>query len=176
MATTSTLLATAPVFVPSSSLVKSKEILPLESPSSSLYWNPDGYPLPPGPVQRPRSSFSPAPGARCIRRPSPELSITAFPGYSPMTYTVANVTSTWNETSGSNSTESHWKHPYEEPLSTSTTTTDFPLYDPFNSGAGLTLPPSTLLTNGFDGRPLLSEAHDVDEMDALDREIEDFKK
>ena len=28
---------------------------------------------------------------------------------------------------------------------------DFPLYDPFNSGAGLTIPSSTLLTSDFDG-------------------------
>jgi hypothetical protein len=69
-----------------------------------------------------------------------------------MSYTVGHVTSTWNEnTSGRNSTESQWKYPYEEELQTSTIPDDFPLYDPFNSGASLTIGPSTLLTNGFEG-------------------------
>ncbi len=154
MAPSSTLLATTPAFVPSSSLLisnKTNDVLPLEQPSSSsssLYWDPDGYLLPPGPVQRP---FSPAPGPRCIRRPSPEPSTTSFPIYSPMNYTIGNSNSTWNDTSGRNSNESQWKYPYEEQLQTSTISNDFPLYDPFNSGAGLTIPPSTLLTNGFEG-------------------------
>jgi hypothetical protein len=121
VASTSNLLATAPAFVPSSSLLIPNDVLPLEQPSSSLYWDPNSCLIPPGPVQRPTSSFSPAPGPRCIRRPSPEPSTTSFPAYSPMNYT-----STWNDTS-----ETQWKYP------TSTIPNDFPLYDPFNSGAGL---------------------------------------
>jgi hypothetical protein len=173
----STLLATAPAFVPSSALLipnKTNEILLLEQPSSSPYWDPNSYLLPQKPVQRPTSSFSPAPGPRCIRRPSPEPLNTSFPVYSPMSYTVGHVTSTWNEaTSGRNSTESQWKYPYEEELQTSTIPDDFPLYHPFNSGASLTIGPSTLLTNGFEEH---LQENDIDEMDALDKEIEDFKK
>ncbi len=178
MASSSTLLATAPAFVPSSSLLipnKTNDVLPIEQPSSSLYWDPDSYLLPPGPVQRPTSSFSPAPGPRCIRRPSPEQSTTSFPVYSPMNYTIGNSTSAWNDTSERNSNETQWKYPYEEQLETSTIPNDFPLYDPFNSGAGITIPPSTILTNGFDGIRILQD-NDIDEMDALDKEIEDFKK
>lgn len=157
VASTSTLLATAPAFVPSTSLVipnPTNNLLSLEPPpptssSSSLYWSRDGYLLPPGPVQRPSSTFSPAPGPRCIRRPSPEPPTTSFPTYSPMNYTLANPTATWNETSEKkNNNESQWKYPYDE---TQTTTEDFPLYDPFNSGAGLTIPPSLLLNNRLKG-------------------------
>jgi hypothetical protein len=181
----STLLATTPAFVPSSSLLKSNQIndtLPLENPSSSLYWDPNGYLLPPGPVQRPISSFSPAPGplstttSRCIQRPSSEPRTTSFPAYSPMNYTVDNSTSTWNDPLTTNSNE--WKYPHEEQFQT---TNDFPLYDPFNSGAGLTIPSSTLLTNGFEGLEhfgdlRISQNNDINEMDAFDKEIEDFKK
>ena len=162
VASTSTLLATAPAFVPSASLLipnqtnnlPSREQPTSSSSSSSLYWSRDGYLLPPGPVQRPSSAFSPAPGPRCIRRPSPEPPTTSFPTYSPLNYTLANPTSTWNETREKNSKESQWKYPYEEPQLTTTTSTipdDFPLYDPFNSGAGLTIPPSLLLNNGLKG-------------------------
>ena len=143
--TTSTLLATAPVFVPSSSLLIPKQIddlLPVEQPTSSLYWDPNGYPIPPGPVQRPNPTFSPAPGPRCIRRPSPE----PFPTYSPLNYTMGNTTSERNSNNNS-----QWKYPYEEQLPTSTIPNDFPLYDPFNSGAGLTISPSSLLSNDFQG-------------------------
>ena len=159
VASTSTLLATAPAFVPSGSLMNPNNPLPVEQPNASLYWNRDGYllPPPPGPVQRPNSAFSAAPGPRCIRRPSPEPPTTAFPTYSPLNYTVGNSTSNWNETSERNSKESQWKYPYEEqqqpppPLSTTTIHDDFPLYDPFNSGAGLTISPSLLLNNGLKG-------------------------
>jgi hypothetical protein len=181
VASSSTLLATAPAFVPSSSLLisnKTNDVLPLDQPTSSLYWDPDGYLIPPGPVQRPSSSFSPAPGPRCIRRPSPESSTSSFPAYSPMNYTIGNSTSTWNDTSIKDSNESQWKYPYEEEqqqLQTSTIPNDFPLYDPFNSGAGITIPPSTLITSGFNGMHITQD-NDIDEMDALDKEIEDFKK
>ncbi len=150
VASTSTLLATAPVFVPSSSLLISKQtndLLSIEQPTSSLYWDPNGYLIPPGPVQRPNSSFSPAPGPRCIRRPSPESLST----YSPLNYTMGNSTSTWNETSERNPNDSQWKYPYEEQPQTSNIPNDFPLYDPFNSGASLTIAPSSLLTNDFEG-------------------------
>lgn len=162
VASVSTLLATAPAFVPSASLLipnqtnnlPSRE-QPTSSSSSSLYWSRDGYLLPPGPVQRPSSAFSPAPGPRCIRRPSPEPPTTPFPTYSPLNYTLANPTSTWNETTENNSKESQWKYSYEEPQLTTTTTStipdDFPLYDPFNSGAGLTIPHSLRLNNGLKG-------------------------
>ena len=63
----------------------------------------------PGPVQRPNSSFSPAPGtvnnttSRCIQRPSPEprscsTNSAPFPLYSPMNYAVGSSTSGWNDT------------------------------------------------------------------------------
>jgi hypothetical protein len=157
----------------------------LENPSSSLYWDPNGYLLPPGPVQRPISSFSPAPGSlnpttsRCIQRPSSEPRTTPFPVYSPMNYTVDNPTSTWNDTPITNSNE--WKYPHEEQFQTSTIPNDFPLYDPFNSGARLTIPSSTLLNNGLEGIEHFGDLHisqnnDIDEMDAFDKEIEDFKK
>jgi hypothetical protein len=198
VASTSTLLATAPVFVPSSSLLipnQTNDLLPIEQPTSSLYWDPNGYLIPPGPVQRPNSSFSPAPGPRCIRRPSSDSSTNSFPTYSPLNYTIGNSNSTWNDTSERNSKDPQWKYPYEEQPQPPTIPNDFPLYDPFNSGAGLTIAPSSLLTNGFEGIYLeiflsmtslfcfffvdqlpIPQDNDVDEMDALDKEIEDFKK
>jgi len=113
---TSNLVATAPVFIPS-----------VNSYSSA-----------PGPVQRPTTSFLPAPGAQVIRRPSP----------------------TYSTISNSNSDELSWKHSSSE---SSIFTNDFPLYDPFNSGANL-----TLLTNNVDDQS--------DDMNAYDKEIEHFKK
>ncbi len=111
-----------------------------------------------------------------------------------MNYTIGNSNSTWNDTSERNSKDPQWKYPYEEQPQPSTIPNDFPLYDPFNSGAGLTIAPSSLLTNGFEGIYLkiflsmtslfcffvdqlpIPQDNDVDEMDALDKEIEDFKK
>ena len=175
-------------------------------PPSSIYWDPNSYrlsssssPSPssqptiippniPGPVQRPTPSFSPAPGtmnntttSRIIQRPSPEpraCSTTSvpFPLYSPMNYAASNPTSTWNDTSVTNKHESQWNYPQEQQIGSSSTTNDFPLYDPFHSGAGLTIPSTIqtpLLTNGFGVVP---HDNDINEMDALDKEIEDFKK
>ena len=148
-----------------------------------MYWDPNGY-LPssssssssptkfmsstaPGPVQRPNSSFSSAPGpvnntttSRCIQRPSPEprscsSNSVPFPLYSPMNYAVGNSKSTWADTSGTNTHGSQWNYPQEQQLGPSTPATDFPLYDPFHSGATLTIPStvqSPLLTNGYSGR------------------------
>ena len=136
---------------------KTNDTLPIEgSPSSSsLYWNSNDYPTP-GPVQRPIQSFLPAPGplntaiSRCIQRPSSELrTTTSFPVYSPMNYTVGN--STWNDIPVTNSNESQWKYPHEEQFPSSTIPNDFPLYDPFNSGPGLPMPSSALLTNRLEG-------------------------
>ena len=76
-----------------------------------------------------------------------------------MNYAVGSSTSTWNDTSVTDTHESQWKYPQEQQLGSSTTTTDFPLYDPFHSGAGLTIPSTTqtpLLTNGYSGRFLRS--------------------
>ncbi|UJR20533.1 hypothetical protein I4U23_023660 [Adineta vaga] len=191
---TSTLLATAPVFIPSSSLIKPNsidDIVPLEEPTSSpstssLYWNPNDY-HPPGPVQRPISSFLPSPGplqstiSRCIQRPSSEpRTTTLFPTYSPMNYTISTATSAWNDLPNTNSNQTQWKYPNDEQYQTSTTIpNDFPLYDPFNSGAALNIPSSSLLTNRmeeyFNGLPIAKD-NDVNDMDALDKEIEDFKK
>jgi len=208
--------------IPSSSSILS-EGLP-----SSIYWDPNSYLLPPstqstiipstvpGPVQRPNASFSPAPGtvnntttSRCIQRPSPEprscsTNSAPFPLYSPMNYAVGSSTSPWNDPSVTNTHDSQWNYPQEQQqLGSSTTTTDFPLYDPFHSGAGLTIPSTTqttLLTNGFSGKLVrinnlflfiysfcnlkehftdlcaVPQDNDFNEMDALDKEIEDFKK
>ena len=57
-----------------------------------------------------------------------------------------NYTSAWSETTTQNTDESQWKYSSGE---SSTIPDDFPLYDPFNSGTGLTISPSSLLTNGF---------------------------
>ena len=146
-----------------------------------MYWDPNGYLLSgssqstiipstvPGPVQRPNPSFSPAPGpvnnittSRCIQRPSPEprscsANSVPFPLYSPMNYAVGNSTSPWNDTPVANTHESQWNYSQEQQqqLGSATSVTDFPLYDPFHSGAGLTIPSTTqipLLTNGFSGK------------------------
>jgi hypothetical protein len=72
-----------------------------------------------------------------------------------MNYAVGSSTSAWNDTSVTNTHESQWNYPQEQQIGSSTTTTDFPLYDPFHSGAGLTIPSTTqtpLLTNGYSGR------------------------
>jgi hypothetical protein len=179
-----------------------------------MYWDPNSYLLPgssqstiipsavPGPVQRPNPSFSPAPGtvnntttSRCIQRPSPEprscsANSVPFPLYSPMNYAVGNSTSPWNDTPVANTHESQWNYSQDQQqLGSSTGVTDFPLYDPFHSGAGL--------TNGFSGKLIniiphclfflylkehfpdlcvVPQHNDANEMDALDKEIEDFKK
>ncbi|CAF1522707.1 unnamed protein product [Adineta ricciae] len=178
-------------------------------PPSSLYWDPNDYLLPqpsqssiipppaPGPVQRPSPSFSPAPGSinntssRCIQRPSPEpwsysTNNVPFPLYSPMNYAASGSTSAWNDTSVTNTHDSQWNYPQEQslPLQSSTASNDFPLYDPFHSGASLTIPSSTtptnLLSNGFAehfiGLGMISHDNDANEMDAFNKEIEDFKK
>jgi hypothetical protein len=163
--------------IPSSSSILSEGL------SSSLYWEPNNYLLPslsqstiipstiPGPVQRPNQSFSSAPGtvnnttSRCIQRPSPEprscsSNSVPFPLYSPMNYAVGSSTSGWNDTPVTNTHESQWSYSQElqqqqQQLGSSQTSTDFPLYDPFHSGAGLTIPSTTqtnLLTNGFSGK------------------------
>ncbi|CAF3974226.1 unnamed protein product [Adineta steineri] len=177
----STLLATAPVFIPSSSLVqpnKTNDILPIEdtTPSSSC-WNSNDY-RSSNPVQRPISSFLPAPGppnttiSRCIRRPSTELRTTTFPTYSPMNYARDNSNSTWNDIPVTNSNQFQWEYSHDEQQpQTSTIPNDFPLYDPFNSNTGLNISSSTILTH-----IQIPQVNDVDEMDALDKEIEDFKK
>ncbi|CAF0844840.1 unnamed protein product [Adineta ricciae] len=188
---TSTLLATAPVFVPSSTLIKPNRVndtLSLEEPSSSsLYWNPNEY-HPPGPVQRPIASFLPAPGplsttaSRCIQRPSSDSrTATNFPEYSPMNYTVGNSTSTWNDLPGTNTNQTPWKYSdNEKQYQTSTTIqNDFPLYDPFNSGAALNIPPSNLLNNCIGdlfANSSNAQDNDADEMNALEKEIENLKK
>ena len=143
-----------------------------------MYWDPNSYLAPslsqstiipstvPGPVQRPTPSFSPAPGtvnnttSRCIQRPSPEprscsTHSVPFPLYSPMNYAVGSSTSAWNDIPVTNTHEPQWGYSQEEPqqlIGSSRNSTDFPLYDPFHSGAGLTIPSTTLLTNGFSGK------------------------
>ena len=194
--------------------------------SSTIGWDPNAYllsstvlqpsvlsPAAPGPVQRPQASFSPAPGtlnhttSRCIQRPSPEprssssTSAAPFPLYFPMNYAGTSKSSAWNEaTVATVAHEPQWTYPQEaqQAFGLASDATDFPLYDPFHSGAGLPRPPSSLLTNGFAGRfsrpPLVlfdfftrsiehfpdlyavPHENDVNDMDALDKEIEDFKK
>lgn len=134
VAPASTLLATAPVFVPSSSLAPPKTNN--DPAPSTLFYNPPDHPLP---------SFSPAPGplqvtmSRCIQRPTSEPRTTpSFSTYFPMNYTVGHVTASWNDTR-------------DEPSRPATIPDDYPLYDPFKSGAALTIPPSTLLTGHIRG-------------------------
>jgi len=149
----------------------------------------------PGPVQRPHPSFSPAPGpisntaSRCIQRPSPEprpsssssssTANTPFPQYYPMNYVGIDPSSTWHDTT-------QWKYPSSQDdqghYALSNSSNDFPLYDPFHSGAGLTIPTasSSLLQNGFPesfpNASAVPQPNDFNDMDALDKEIEDFKK
>ncbi|CAF4231678.1 unnamed protein product, partial [Rotaria magnacalcarata] len=83
-----------------------------------------------------------------------------------------------------NRNESSWNYTQEsQQLGLSTDSTDFPLYNPFHSGAGLTLPSTTeknLLINGFSehytDRCVVPHDNDTNEMDVLNKEIEDFKK
>lgn len=135
----------------------------------------------PGPVQRPNSSFSPAPGpvnnntttSRCIQRPSPEprscsTNSVPFPLYSPMNYAVGNSNPTWTDTSGTNTHGSQWNFPQEQQLGPSTPATDFPLYDPFHSGATLTIPSTVqtpLLNNGYPGR--FFNIHTYNDLDSI---------
>jgi len=200
----------APIAIGGTSTIPPSSSILSEGLPSSIYWDPNGYLLPPssqstiipltvpGPVQRPNSSFSPAPGtvnntttSRCIQRPSPEprscsTNPAPFPLYSPMNYAVGSSTSTWNDTPVTNTHESQWNYPQEQQqqqLGSSTNPIDFPLYDPFHSGAGLTISSTTqipLLTNGlsehFGDICAVQQDNDINEMDALDKEIEDFKK
>ncbi|CAF0953845.1 unnamed protein product [Adineta steineri] len=154
----STLLATASVFIPSSFLVlqnKTNDILPIED-ITSFYWNSNDS----------RSSNP-------VQQPSSELRATAiFPAYSPMNYAMDNSNSTWNDILVTTSNEFQWEYSHDEQQpQTSTIPNDFPLYDPFNSNTGLNIPSSTILTH-----IQIPQINDVDEMDAFDKEIEDFKK
>ncbi|CAF2935165.1 unnamed protein product [Rotaria sp. Silwood2] len=184
----STLLATAPTFVPSSSRLfpnKVNDVLLLDEPSSSSYLDSNSYLLPSSSLQQPNPSFSPAPGplnktkSRCIQRPSSEPRSTSSPLYSAINDNISKLTSTWNDTSVINSNESQWIYTDKEKFQTSAIPNDFPLYDPFNSGAGLTILSSTLPTNGseehLDDLRILQN-NDIDDMDAFHKEIEDFKK
>ena len=66
------------------------------------------------------------------------------------------ATSVWSDGTGTNSQESSWHYSRDQPQFGSTiSSNDFPLYDPFHSGTGLTIPssmPKSLLTNEFSGR------------------------
>jgi hypothetical protein len=81
-----------------------------------------------------------------------------------MNYTVGSSTLPWNDTPVTNTHESQWNYSQEQqqlPLGSSTTSTDFPLYDPFHSGPGLPIPSTiqtTLLTNGYSGK-LINEIY-----------------
>lgn len=71
-----------------------------------------------------------------------------------MNYAVGNSTSSWNDVNVTNTNESRWNYPQEsQQIGLTTTTTDFPLYDPFHSGADLALSSATekSLMNGFSG-------------------------
>ncbi|CAF1148865.1 unnamed protein product [Rotaria sordida] len=187
----STLLATAPVFVPSSSRLfpnKVNDVLLLDnSSSSSSYLDSNSYLIPSSSLQESIPSFSPAPGplnktkSRCIQRPSSEPRSTSFLNYSSINNNnnISNLNSTWNDTSIINSNESQWIYSDKEKFQTSTIPNDFPLYDPFNSGAGLTLLSSTLPINDFEEHLddlRIPQNNAVDDMDIFDKEIEDFKK
>lgn len=184
LATTPSYVPSHPVISSSSSLLSP---MPTGSTSSSsddypatIGWDTNAHQtsllssVAPGPVQRRQPPFSPAPGAlnhttsRCIQRPSPEPRSSSsanaaapFPLYFPMAYArPTNSTSAWNETPvASVAHESQWNYPQEakQQFGLASGSTNFPLYDPFHSGAGLPMPPSSsnqpsLLTNGFAGR------------------------
>ncbi|CAF1165134.1 unnamed protein product [Rotaria magnacalcarata] len=184
----STLLATAPVFVPSSSLLFPSNVdntLVLYEPLPMSYSDATSYPLSSNSVQRSRPLFSPAPGSanakisRCIQRPSTETCNNSVPLYSLMIEHVDNFNSTWTDSPIVNSIESKWNYSDREKLEISTTSNNFPLYDPFNSGAELNILPSMSPTNELEN--YLDDLHipqsnDIDEMDAINKEIADFKK
>jgi hypothetical protein len=73
-----------------------------------------------------------------------------------MDYTMGNLTSTWNDIPTTNSNDSQWKYPREEQFRTSTIQNDFPLYDPFKSGSGLTILSSTLNNDRLEGNEIFS--------------------
>lgn len=178
----STLLSPIPT-VGTSSIPPSSSILSEDLPMT-LGWDSNNYILPsstsiqpsllssaaPGPVQRPQSSFSPAPGtinnttSRCIQRPSPDsrsssISNASYSTYFPINYTGNPTTSGWSEPTIPNTHESQWSYAQDEQqqFGLSSNSNDFPLYDPFHSGAGLTIPSSSqsqFLTNGFSGKYL----------------------
>ena len=141
---------------------------PPSSASTALFPSPSVSSLTPGPVQRPHASFSPAPGSmnhsasRCIQRPSPEPRSSAsntagpFSLYFPLDYSMDPGTSVWSDGTGTTSQESSWNYPQDQPqFGSSISSNDFPLYDPFHSGTGLTIPssmPKSLLTNEFSGK------------------------
>ncbi|CAF3414133.1 unnamed protein product [Rotaria socialis] len=184
----STLLATAPAFVPSSSLLFPSKVdntlVPYE-PLPMSYSDATNYPLSSNFVQRSRPLFSPAPGptnakiSRCIQRPSTETCNNSVLLHSLITEHVDNFNSTWTDSPVVNSTESKWNYSDREKLQISTTSNNFPLYDPFNSGAKLNILPSMSSTNGLE--KYLDDLHipqsnDIDEMDAINKEIADLKK
>ena len=133
----STLMATAPAFIPSlafgNETSSAASSLSVDDATSSLFWNPSSshlFPLGPGPVQRPTSAAS-----RCIQRPSSEPRTSPFPQF-PST----------DQHSSSNSNESLWQYSDDAP---SSRLDDFPLYNPFKSGADGMMPASSLLTSVF---------------------------
>ena len=160
MKSSSVLVATAPDFIPSSSLRipdKINDDSPLDQLSSSSYWDPNGYLLPSNSVQRTNTSFSPAPGSpsrttsRCIRRPPSKPHTSSFSRYLSTNPNTNGLTSTPNDMSMINSNQSECKSFDEKRFEISNISNDFPLYDPFNSGARLTISTSKLPVNGFDG-------------------------
>ncbi|CAF1187855.1 unnamed protein product [Rotaria sp. Silwood1] len=185
---TSTLLATTPPFIPSSSRLlsnKVNDVLLLDGSPSSSYLDSNSYLLPSSSLQHSIPTFSPAPGplnktkSRCIQRPSSEPRSTSSSLYSSINDNVSNLTSTWNDTPITNSNESQWIYSDKEQFQTSTIPNDFPLYDPFNSGAGFAILPSTLPTNVFQEHIddlSIPQNNDVDEMKAFEKEIGDFRK
>ena len=116
-----------------------------------------------GPVQRPSSSsfsssntIEPA-SSRCIQRPASDYRSSHIPECISTNERPRDLTSFWHETTDHNLNSSHWSYPTKTISSSTTASTstdsvdDFPLYDPFNSGAGLTLPTSSLLKYNFKG-------------------------
>jgi hypothetical protein len=65
-----------------------------------------------------------------------------------------NYTTTWNDIPTTNSNDSQWTYPHEEQFPTSVIPNDFPLYDPFNSGTGLTILSSALSNDRLEGNEI----------------------
>ena len=123
----------------------------------------------PGPVQRPYVSFSPAPGtsnystSRCIQRPPSDTrtfvnNISSFMPQQPFNYGATSTTNTGrNDAIVTTKQQNPWDLGQENPTKFTLLNpfNDFPLYDPFHSGAVLTISSSSnqnpMLMNGFSG-------------------------
>lgn len=159
-------MATAPVFVPSSSHIlpaKVTDTAPFEEFIPMSHYDSDIHSDSTSLVQQHISKFSRVPGASnivkhgCVERPSFDKHITSLPEFPSPIQSIGNPKLIWNNSSTIDPIETQWQHIFQERAQSSAIPTDFPLYDPFNSGAVLNILPFKMSSNEFGSKKNISE-------------------